>query len=135
MDPRGRRDLETGDLSAPGVLCNKYAIDELMRESQPRDIHDQKHMRSKSMPRPQRRNSDLYAAPEVAEPRGHHKHLNNYQHRQFLSPPMDEDFVEMEVPVRKQSYRRREKGLFFFCACLISAWLVVYHQLGTQIVL
>lgn len=120
LDPRGRRDFQPGDLGAP-VLCNKYAIDELKRESMMREPADpaQKYSRSKSMPRQQRRGSDLgvYEPPTIIEPRAQTLQpidRNHYEPRQFLSPPpIDDQYFEMQ-PLSRKHHKRKEKGV---CLC------------------
>lgn len=102
------------------MLCNKYAIDELNRESEPRDHNGrvpQKEPRSKSMPRQQRRGSDLgvYAPPKIIVPRTQTLHppdRNDYHQKNFLSPPIDDEYLEMQTVGRKQHHhRRKEKGV------------------------
>lgn len=121
MDPRGRRDFHPGDLAAP-VFCNKYAIDELKRESMHREPNDRdrgdKYQRSRSMPRQQRRGSDIgiYDPPTIVEPRALHTLQPNdrghghFEHKQFLSPPaMDDHYLDMPAHGRRQ-HRRKDRG-------------------------
>lgn len=118
LDPRCRREFQPGDLGAP-VLCNKYAIDQMNRESESRDMRGaQKQPRSKSMPRQHRRGSDLgvYAPPKIVETRAQTLHppdRNDYHHKNYLSPPIDDEYLEMQTPSRKHHHhKRKEKGLF-----------------------
>lgn len=121
LDPRGRRDYDPGDLGAP-VLCNQYAIDDLKRESESRDPHpqqsQQKYQRAKSMPRQphQRRGSDLgvYQPPAIIESRAQTlqppERSNHYEQTNFLTPPIDDEFFEMQ-PIGRKHHKRKEKGL------------------------
>lgn len=132
LDPRGRREMagEFNDIKVP-VLCNQYAIDELFREQ---DVTRRQHNdRSRSMPRQHMRYSELYSPPSQIDPTANvrysvppsprrssqHYPVQNHTHQQknFLCPPVDDSFIELQVPVKR--HRRREKGKFVIL-CSIS---------------
>lgn len=107
------------------VLCNKYAIDALLRRE---SLTNERQKRSKSMPRPQQRTKSLYApSPErepeaiivVSERRSPEtipKRLTATERSRFLAPPIapdqcnddDEEFIELMVPVRR--LKRKDKS-------------------------
>lgn len=122
MDPRL---LDSKDVSdSKGILCNRYAIDEMEREIE-RSI---RHSRAKSMPRQHQRYSDIYTpVREVRPPRkfpsqevvprerdefeipSRRCYPGNGLPRYLEPPPFEDDYMEApETPVKK--VKRREKG-------------------------
>lgn len=91
------------------------------RESQTRDVRSaQKQPRAKSMPRQHRRGSDLgvYAPPTIIEPRAQTLHPpdRDYHQKNYLSPPIDDEYLEMQTPNRKHHHhKRKEKGVCTSC--------------------
>lgn len=108
MDPK----IFDRKFEAP-ILCNKYAIDELLRrESLSEQKGQEKGSRSKSMPRTQSRTKDLYSPSPIPVP----KRMHQKDRHRYLAPPLppedvqdDQEFIELEVPVKK--VKRREKAL------------------------
>lgn len=90
------------------VYCNKYAIDEINRDSQ-----SDRKKRAQSMPRPQNRYSDLYSPSQELSPVPVPKRLHPNERQRYLAPPLppeivEDEFIEMETPVRR--IKRSEKG-------------------------
>lgn len=93
------------------VLCNKYAIDDLLRRE---SLTEERHKRSRSMPRPQHRTKSLYSPSPEASPEPIPKRLHPNERSRYLAPPIapgdysnDAEFIELEVPVKK--FKRRER--------------------------
>lgn len=109
-------------LDSKGILCNRYAIDDLDREIE----KEHRYSRARSMPRQHQRYSDIYTPiREVPQPRKYPSHevissekeefempsRRHYRRNglpRYLEPPPIED-VEPETPVKK--VKRREKGV------------------------
>lgn len=112
MDPRS---LSSKD-EAP-VLCNKYAIDALIRKE---SLTNDRHNRSKSMPRSQSFRKSLYSPSREVSPEPIPKRLHPNERSRYLAPPLppnisasDEECIELEVPViavEKRKQKRREKA-------------------------
>lgn len=104
VDPR----IYNSKYDAP-VLCNQYAIDKLMRK----EIGtEQRQSRSRSMPRSQNRNKNLYTPSRDPSPE-YQKQSKQNDRTQYLAPPTIEyhnskEYIELEVPAKK--FKRRKSS-------------------------
>lgn len=110
VDPRILRSKH----EAP-VLCNKYAIDALLRKE---SLTSERQHRSKSMPRSQSFRKSLYSPSPEASPEQIPKRLHPNDRPRYLAPPIppnlpsDEECIELEVPTTptgRKKQKRREK--------------------------
>lgn len=112
MDPR----ILSSKDEAP-VLCNKYAIDALMRRE---SLTEERQNRSKSMPRSASFRKSLYSPSREASPEPIPKRLHPNERSRYLAPPLplnvlpsDEECIELEVPVvspERRKLKRRDKA-------------------------
>lgn len=103
VDPR------TSSKDEAPILCNKYAIEDLLRRE---SLTEERENRSRSMPRSQQNHRKNIYSPSREEPIP--KRLHASERSRYLAPPIppnmqdDTDSIELEVPVRK--HKRREKA-------------------------
>lgn len=109
VDPR----IQNSKDDAP-VLCNKYAIDALLRKE---SLNAERQNRSKSMPRSQSFRKSLYTPSREPSPEQIPKRLHASERSRYLAPPLppiapmpsDDECIELEVPEVTPPERRKQR--------------------------